>query len=270
MAKKHRFRAEGKSHEPKSTPQESSTIEPLAYWPNLRRALRSHGAALLIIYLEVHWPITQDTQNGRVLLDIRRTQVDLQLPTNAFWRYANLISTIYPSRSARSAAVLAGREFWRSDLRTVGPVKLYSIMRNGYHHGDTLELRRNVPAIEQLFQSTGVSLIRPGGYNSVQISKETGDSGHGFSANLLHFDLQIAGIMAETPAQAAAKLVQSMAGVRVLQDGRSRKGIARKAHTRRPWTPERRAKVEATRARKQAEKCQKTRGYTDSGTDGTI
>ena len=54
-------------------PQERSTIGPIPYYPELRRALRWHGPVVLLVYLEIYHPEIQSP----LFVDLRRIQIEL-------------------------------------------------------------------------------------------------------------------------------------------------------------------------------------------------
>jgi hypothetical protein len=91
---------------------ESSTIAPLPFWPSLKWILRSHGAALLLIYLEVHFPVSAASQSAPVLVDVDRMQRDLCLCPKALWLASARIAARHPTARKLDVARRAGREFY--------------------------------------------------------------------------------------------------------------------------------------------------------------
>lgn len=226
----------GKSHEPASMPKEPSAIPPLPFYPNLRRALRSHGAAVLLAYLECRYPAPQDDPNATVEIDFCRTLVDLQLSARAFYRYSSYLAARHPSPAARCAAQWAGREFTTTQRHHSGTIKPYSFTRT---QPGRISVRRCWPRLANLLIGCGIT---------GKISEQIGEH------NPLNFDRyrefceqnakSIVASRLESPEEAARAF-----GKRLHQFtlGENRK-IAF-AH-RRPWTLERRARFEATMNRK--------------------
>src|SRR6185437_948667 len=245
---------------PRSMPAESSAIPPLPYFPNLRRALASHGAALMLVYLELYCPAPQDSPDGPVLVDMERLRLDLCLNRWLAGRYFSFIGVRHVSEAARRAAAVAGREFLRLDHRmAAGQIKCYSLTPAG---PGMHTLRRNYPRLRSLLSTTGCVAqlaawprVRPAGQFPIEAAFEDNSSieaNRAFSVSRVDFSAAIS----RRPEVVAAEVARSLNRIsgfgdrrRIVKatDGRRRKGIKRK-----PWTPERRAKYEATMARKRS------------------
>lgn len=236
-------------------PPESSAMEPLPYFPNLRRALASHGAALLLIYFEVHFAPPQDSPDAPVLVSQRRVLVDLQLGEWVFRRYAAFIGTRFPSNAQRIVAARAGREFYRADKRVCGTLKPYSLTAAG---PGMFSLRRNHPRLCSLLDAAGISAAQLGAFSAAatrsQGERETSTRHDG--AQRVHvFGAQfssVADFAERSPEVAAAEVARSLSRISGLGDGRRSDGLKRAPHKRAAWTPERRAKWERTIAAKKA------------------
>jgi hypothetical protein len=124
-------------------PQTRSTIGPLPYYPELRRMLRWHGPAILLVYLEIHHPEIQSP----LLVDLRRIQVDLVVGRELFWTYFNPLGTVFQKPEDLWRAQRAGREFIRPDHQYNGVWRCYSLTRV---REDIYELRRNKLLIQDL------------------------------------------------------------------------------------------------------------------------
>jgi hypothetical protein len=114
-------------------------ISPLPFYPTLRRALRSHGAAVLLAYLEVfHWIDTQ--------VVLAHVQQELQITKRSWWWVASAISTSHASTADRRTAQMAHREF-------VTPYSLTAVTPDR----TTWELRRNQTTLDNLLQKAHIT-----------------------------------------------------------------------------------------------------------------
>jgi hypothetical protein len=211
------------------TPTELSTIEPLPFWPNLKYALHSHGAALLLIYLEVHFPASQNSPNAPVLVDVDRTQRDLRLHSNALYLASARIAVRWHSPVALRVARQAGREFYTRQTLGAGTLKPYSYVPLTRH---TWQLRRNTPRLKQLLAECNMPY--PLQWKTVCGDQNTAIRGFHASSSDLPF---------ESGRDLAREVAQSLAG---LGDGRRATGLKRKWSARAKWTDERRARFMAT------------------------
>jgi hypothetical protein len=249
MARKYRFRKDPDSFESKSMPAESSVIAPLPYFPNLRRALASHGAALLLIYLELHFPAPQDSPDRPVRLETARVMLDLQLGLRLFQRYRTFISTSFTSETARIGAARAGREFYRPDQRVSGSLKPYSVTTAG---PGTLSLRRNYPRLRSLLDAAGVSQGEIRRFTE-QIAQRKRDEREPDLVLSAQFEEPLEVIAGRSAESAALSVARKLADISGLGDGRRKRDLVRAPHNRRPWTEERRQKVADAWARRRAE-----------------
>jgi hypothetical protein len=124
-------------------PQTRSIIGPLPYYPELRRTLRWHGPAILLVYLEIHHPEIQSP----LFVDLRRIQVDLVVGRELFWTYFNPLGTVFQKPEDLRRVQRAGREFIRQDHQHNGVWRCYSLTRV---REDLYELRLNKPLIQNL------------------------------------------------------------------------------------------------------------------------
>jgi len=87
-------------------PQTRSTVGPIPYYPELRRTLRWHGPAILLVYLEIHHPEIQSP----FFVDLRRIQVDLVVGRELFWTYFNPSESVLETRGPEEGSARR----WRS------------------------------------------------------------------------------------------------------------------------------------------------------------
>lgn len=217
-------------------PTELSTIPPLPFWPSLKWALRSHGAALLLIYLEVHFPAPEASPGAPILVDVDRMQRDLCLCPKALWQASARIAVRHPTARKLDAARRTGREFYTRQTMGAGTLKPYRYVPVTRH---TWELRRNVPRLRQLLDSCAIPwpILQPA------ICEDRHAEHEGFRPTPTNFGAVSLDSGAASDAVLAREMARSIAG---LDDGRRKTGLKRKPHTRSPWTDERRAKFLAT------------------------
>lgn len=130
-------------------PSLPESIEAIPYYSTLRRALRSHGAAVLCAYLELKYPSSSSLP---LLVPIHRVQADLQITARSWWWVSSPIATRYKSRSLLRAAQIANREFVR-DLKGIsGLITPYSLTLVDNVNQMWL-LRRNALALQTLLTS---------------------------------------------------------------------------------------------------------------------
>jgi hypothetical protein len=194
----------------------------MPYSPSLRHILKSYGASLLLIYLE------RERQDSFVL-DIGRTIALFQVSRGRFMGHLWMIAVGWRSQRVRTIGRKAGREFVTKATRGTGSIKPYCYVRLDKDH---IHVYRNKPRVQQLLAQAG--LIPSTG--NTEMCASVIDEMDGIRPRLLSFDEQIR----EHTKEFAAQVIDP------INDGRSRPGIVRKAHTRRPWTEERRAKHAAT------------------------
>jgi hypothetical protein len=210
-----------------------STIPPLPFWPNLKWTLRSHGAALLLIYLEVHFPAPQDAPDASVLVDVDRTRLDLRLTSDALYQAMRRIAARWPTLRTLRVARQVGREFFTRHTLGAGALKPYSYMPVSKLQW---QLRRNTPRLKSLMRECDMPYPLPlqGVYDKRNVAIEAHHVQNTHSQPL-------------SGALLASEYARSIAG---LSDGRRQPGLRRREHSRAPWTAERRAKFMATMVRR--------------------
>jgi hypothetical protein len=233
------------------TPTELSTIPPLPFWPNLKWKLRSHGAALLLIYLEVHFPAQQDSSDTPVLVDVDRTLVDLCLSPRALWKFSAMIAVRWPSPRRLRVARQAGREFFTRLSMGAGSLKPYSYVPISRHQW---ELRRNTPRLKQLL--TDCNMPYPLLAQGILVNENA--TIRGFHSSSSDFPIE--------SGQALARDVAG--GLAVAVDGRRATGLKRRWSARAKWTEERRARFMATVTAKYAKMRENTAKHLSDGSNG--
>jgi hypothetical protein len=161
---------EGERYTPKyqrDYPVSPSGLLPLHFYPNLKRELRSVTGALLLTYLEIHYPAPQDA-SGAVLrapvtLHLDQISEDLQISRRTLFTTLCVLAARWGSEEARGRAARAGREFLNPAHSTNGRVKCYSVTGAiGYIPHTIVQLRRNLPLISAMLQKAGItSLTQP-------------------------------------------------------------------------------------------------------------
>jgi hypothetical protein len=219
-----------------SCPTELSTIPPLPFWPSLKWTLRSHGAALLLIYLEVHFPASEASPSAPILVDVDRIQRDLRVCPKALWLASARIAARHPTTRRLEAARRTGREFYTRTTMGAGALKPYSYVPITRH---TWELRRNVPRLRQLLASCAI----PWPIQQTAICEDRHAAHDGFHPFPSNFAVDSLDVGPASGAELAREMSRSIAG---LGDSRRKTGLKRKPHTRSAWTDERRAKFMAT------------------------
>jgi hypothetical protein len=134
-------------------PDPPSSIRPLPFYPTLRRVLRSHGAAVLLVYLEVFHSI--DTQ-----VDLHHVQRELQITKRNWWWVASAITTMHLTKANLRAAQITHREFVRDHKGISGLVTPYSLTVSGNGRPQDRgkwELRRNQTILNQLLAKAGIT-----------------------------------------------------------------------------------------------------------------
>jgi hypothetical protein len=217
-------------------PQERSTIGPIPYYPELRRTLRWHGPAILLVYLEIHHPEIQSP----LFVDLRRIQVDLVVGRELFWTYFNPLGTVFQKPEDLWRAQRSRREFIRPDRQHNGVWRYYSLTRV---REDIYHLRRNKPLIQDL-----IANCTPTGKlsQSIELAIPQTDTAHPeesgrFTTFSEENSLQHAGKWCGMgPKAAAAQLVSELAEVNPLLEQATiqsiRSGAARMAQILDPMT----------------------------------
>jgi hypothetical protein len=212
---------------------ELCTIPPLPFWPSLKWALRSHGAALLLVYLEVHFPAPAASPSDPILVDVDRTLRDLCLCPKALWLASARIAVRWPTARMLRVARQSGREFFTRQTLGAGTLKPYSYVPISAHQW---QLRRNMPRLKSLLASCAI----PWPIQQPAICEDRYATHFGFQPSCEHFPSET---VPETGSELARAFDKSLAG---LSDGRRVAGLKRKFAHRAAWTDERRAKFMRT------------------------
>jgi hypothetical protein len=149
---------------PRDYPALPSGLLPLPYDPNLKRELRSVTGALLLIYLEIYNPPSQDASGallrGPVTLHLGQISEDLQISRRTLFTALCVLAARWGSEEARVRAARAGREFLNPAHSINGRVKLYSVTGAiGYVPHTIVQLRRNFPLISAMLQKAGITSL---------------------------------------------------------------------------------------------------------------
>ena len=134
MANQHGRPMEGERHTPKyprDYPALPSGLQPLPYYPNLKRELRSVTGALVLTYLEIYHPPSQDASGALlrapVTLHLDQISEDLQISRRTLFTALCVLAARWGSEEARARAARAGREFLNPAHTINGQVKFYSV-----------------------------------------------------------------------------------------------------------------------------------------------
>ena len=158
---------EGERHTPKyprDYPALPSGLHPLPYYPNLKRELRSVTGALILTYLEIYHPPSQDASGALlrapVTLHLGQISEDLQISRRTLFTALCVLAARWASEEARARAARAGREFLNPAHSVNGRVKLYSVTGAiGYVPHTIVQLRRNFPLIAIMLQNAGIASL---------------------------------------------------------------------------------------------------------------
>jgi hypothetical protein len=144
----------------------STLTQPIPYYPNLKNHVGGLTAAILMIYLESHYPAPQDPikrgfdriSSLPVRLDSERICTDLQFNRRTLVITLSEISRWFPSEAARARAHGASREFIEPRHTRYGTLKPYSIAGpKNFRAPIRFNLRRNIPLMQAYMKSTTVS-----------------------------------------------------------------------------------------------------------------
>jgi hypothetical protein len=164
MANQYGKPMEGERHTPKyprDYPASPSGLQPLPFYPNLKRELRSVTGALVLTYLEIYHPPSQDT-SGAVLcapvtLHLDQVSEDLQISRRTLFTALCVLAARWGSEEARGRAARAGREFLNPAHSVNGRLKCYSVTGAiGYIPHTIVKLRRNFPLLSTVLQKAGI------------------------------------------------------------------------------------------------------------------
>jgi hypothetical protein len=167
MANQHGRPMEGERYTPKyprDYPALPSRLLPLPYYPNLKRELRSVTGALVLTYLEIYHPPSQDASGAiffaPVTLHLDRVSEDLQISRRTLFTALSVLAARWVSEEARARAARAGREFLNPAHSVNGRFKLYSVTGAiGYIPHTIVQLRRNFPLISAMLQKAGITSL---------------------------------------------------------------------------------------------------------------
>jgi hypothetical protein len=158
---------EGELHTPKyprDYPALPSGLQPLPYYPNLKRELRSVTGALVLTYLEIYHPPSQD-ESGALLrapvtLHLDQISEDLQISRRTLFTALCVLAARWGSEEARARATRVGREFLNPAHTINGRTKFYSVTGAiGYIPHTIVQLRRNFPLISAMLQKAGITSL---------------------------------------------------------------------------------------------------------------
>ena len=167
MANQYGRPMEGERHTPKyprDYPALPSGLQPLPYYPNLKRELRSVTGALVLTYLEIYHPPSQDASGAHlcapVTLHLDQISEDLQISRRTLFTALCVLAARWGSEEACARAARAGREFLNPAHTINGQVKCYSVTGAiGYIPHTTVQLRRNFPLISFMLQKAGITSL---------------------------------------------------------------------------------------------------------------
>ncbi|MGD0831032.1 MAG: hypothetical protein ABR907_08830 [Terracidiphilus sp.] len=158
---------EGERHTPKyprDYPALPSGLQPLPFYPNLKRELRSVTGALVLTYLEIYHPPLQDSSGALlgapVTLHLDQISEDLQISRRTLFTALCVLAARWGSEEAWARAARAGREFLNPAHTINGRTKFYSLTGAiGYLPHTTVQLRRNFPLISFMLQKAGITSL---------------------------------------------------------------------------------------------------------------
>ena len=158
---------EGERHSPKyprDYPALPSGLQPLPFYPNLKRELRSVTGALVLTYLEIYYPPPQDASgallSAPVTLHLDQISEDLQISRRTLFTAMCVLAARWGSEEACARAARAGREFLNPAHTINGQTKFYSVTGAiGYIPHTTVQLRRNFSLIAAMLQNAGITSL---------------------------------------------------------------------------------------------------------------
>jgi hypothetical protein len=167
MANQHGRPMEGERHTPKyprDYPALPSGLQPLPFYPNLKRELRSVTGALVLTYLEIYHPPSRDASGALlrapVTLHLDQISEDLQISRRTLFTALCVLAARWGSEEARARAARAGREFLNPAHTVNGRFKLYSVTGAiGYIPHTIVQLSRNFPLISAMLQKAGITSL---------------------------------------------------------------------------------------------------------------
>jgi hypothetical protein len=158
---------EGERYDPKyprDYPASPSRLQPLPYYPNLKRALRSVTGALVFTYIELLHPPQQDSSgtflSGPITLHLDQISEDLQITRRTLFTSICILAARWRDEEARGRAARGRREFLNPIHTIHARWKLYSITgATSYVPHTIVQLRRNLPAIANLLRNAGITSL---------------------------------------------------------------------------------------------------------------
>lgn len=154
-----------KSERPKST-----LTTPIPYYPALKIVTGTPLAAILMVYLEVHYPAPQDSSNQRlqrvtslpVTLDSERICADLQVNRRTLVFTLSILSVWFSGEAQRMRAHGASREFIQPEHNTHPKIKPYSVTGSRvFVRPFVIQLRRNMPRVQALLSAANLVISTP-------------------------------------------------------------------------------------------------------------
>jgi hypothetical protein len=140
-------------------------IEPLAYYPQLKAAIKTLTGCILLTYLETHHPAPQDQYDRRsslpVTIDLDQLAGAVRIHRRTLSHHLGQLSCWYLNESIRWAAARSAREFTAPKHSFVGRFRFYSLVGSkAQDRPVALQLRRNLPLIAETLSTCGVTDMR--------------------------------------------------------------------------------------------------------------
>lgn len=135
----------------------------IPYYPNLKRALKSVTASILVSYLEFRHPPPPDSPQARltvatppVTLDLDAVAQDIGITRRTLYVSICILSTRWRTEEDRASAARANREFIEPRHHRYKSIKVYSTTGpSTYRPGTIIQLRRNRLVLDRLLQRAG-------------------------------------------------------------------------------------------------------------------
>jgi hypothetical protein len=142
---------------------ERSDLAPLPYYPNLKLALRSVTASIVMTYLETHLPAPDPPPGSRpsvsslpVTLSIDKVARDLCISRRTLYVSLCILASRWKTEEARACAARANREFHVPQHSRHMAIKVYSLTGPWtYDRGTILQIRRNLALVATLLAQAG-------------------------------------------------------------------------------------------------------------------